>query len=73
MRTARKHIGWYVKALPGGEAFRARMNLIDDADQQHQAVADYFDNLAQATDRLPEQAWVAHDESQKEEMEETSP
>ena len=73
VRTARKHIGWYVKALPGGEAFRARMNLIDDADQQHQAVADYFDDLAQATDRLPEQAWGAQEEPQKEEMEETSP
>ena len=24
VRTARKHIGWYVKSLPGGEAFRAR-------------------------------------------------
>ena len=26
VRSARKHIGWYVRALPGGEAFRARMN-----------------------------------------------
>ena len=26
LRTARKHIGWYVQALPGGETFRARMN-----------------------------------------------
>jgi tRNA-dihydrouridine synthase B len=24
VRSARKHIGWAVKALPGGEAFRAR-------------------------------------------------
>jgi tRNA-dihydrouridine synthase B len=22
VRSARKHIGWYVRALPGGEAFR---------------------------------------------------
>jgi tRNA-dihydrouridine synthase B len=27
--TARKHIGWYVQALPGGQAFRAQMNQID--------------------------------------------
>jgi tRNA-dihydrouridine synthase B len=30
VRSARKHIGWYVKALPGGAAFRARMNAIED-------------------------------------------
>jgi tRNA-dihydrouridine synthase B len=72
VRTARKHIAWYVKALPGGEVFRARMNLLDDAEQQHQAVADYFDELAQATDRLPVQASVAGDEHPQEEMEETS-
>src|SRR5204863_9058761 len=27
VRSARKHIGWAVRTLPGGEAFRARMNL----------------------------------------------
>ncbi len=26
VRSARKHIGWYVQALPGGAAFRSRMN-----------------------------------------------
>ena len=30
VRTARKHIGWAVRALPGGEAFRAAMNTLDD-------------------------------------------
>ncbi|RYY52265.1 MAG: tRNA dihydrouridine synthase DusB, partial [Comamonadaceae bacterium] len=30
VRTARKHIGWYLRALPGGEAFRAQMNTLDD-------------------------------------------
>src|SRR6188768_1445661 len=29
VRSARKHIGWAVRALPGGEAFRAHMNTID--------------------------------------------
>jgi len=29
VRTARKHIGWAVRALPGGEGFRARMNTLD--------------------------------------------
>ncbi|MGH6626343.1 MAG: tRNA dihydrouridine synthase DusB [Burkholderiaceae bacterium] len=53
VRTARKHIGWYVKTLPGGEAFRARMNLIEDCGLQLQAVADYFDALGAEMDRMP--------------------
>ena len=53
VRSARKHIGWYVRGLPGGEAFRARMNLIDDAAVQWQVVADYFEELADAHERLP--------------------
>jgi tRNA-dihydrouridine synthase B len=52
-RTARKHIGWYVRSLPGGEAFRQRMNAEDDPQRQHQAVADYFDELGSRMDRLP--------------------
>jgi tRNA-dihydrouridine synthase B len=73
VRTARKHIGWYVRALPGGEAFRSRMNLLDSMDEQHQAVADYFDELAQTMDRMPAQVVRANGEPQQEEMEETSP
>ncbi len=53
VRTARKHIGWYVKALPGGEAFRASMNLLEDCASQTQAVADFFDALGAQMDRLP--------------------
>ena len=52
-RSARKHIGWYVRDLPGGAAFRARMNGIDDAAAQWQAVADYFEELAGTHERLP--------------------
>ena len=53
VRSARKHIGWAVRGLPGGEAFRARMNAIDDAARQWQAVAGYFDALAADHHRLP--------------------
>lgn len=53
VRSARKHIGWAVRALPGGEDFRARMNLIDDCAQQLQAVGDWFDALADTHQRLP--------------------
>jgi tRNA-dihydrouridine synthase B len=53
VRTARKHIGWYVRSLPDGEAFRARMNTLDDCASQLRAVADFFDALAVHTDRMP--------------------
>ena len=54
VRTARKHIGWYVKALPGGEDFRARMNLIEDCEAQSAAVAHFFDQLGERMERLPQ-------------------
>ncbi len=53
VRSARKHIGWYVKTLPGGEAFRSRMNLLEDSEAQWQAVADFFDALGARMDRMP--------------------
>lgn len=53
VRSARKHIGWAVKLLPGGEAFRARMNLIDDCRTQVEAVSEYFETLAQVHEHLP--------------------
>ena len=56
VRTARKHIGWAVRALPGGEAFRAAMNTLDDTAAQVRAVATFFDALAEAHPRLPQAA-----------------
>jgi tRNA-dihydrouridine synthase B len=53
VRTARKHIGWAVRALPGGEAFRAAMNTLEAADAQVRAVATFFDALAAEHPRLP--------------------
>ena len=53
VRTARKHIGWYVRGLPGGEAFRACMNTIEDSALQLRAVGDYFDGLAARMDCMP--------------------
>ena len=53
VRSARKHIGWYVRDLPCGDAFRARMNGIDSAPLQWQLVADYFEELADGHERLP--------------------
>lgn len=67
VRSARKHIGWYVRSLPGGEAFRQQMNAIDGVQAQHQAVADYFDQLALQMDRLGEQ-YAGEIEEDKEEL-----
>jgi tRNA-dihydrouridine synthase B len=53
VRSARKHIGWYVHRLPGAADFRARMNTIEDCTVQLAAVARYFDELAQRGDRMP--------------------
>ena len=53
VRSARKHIGWYVKALPGGAEFRARMNTVDSCEEQLAAVAVFFDRLAAESDRIP--------------------
>ncbi|MHA7598801.1 tRNA dihydrouridine synthase DusB [Alicycliphilus sp. T452] len=53
VRSARKHIAWYVRDLPGGEAFRQRINTMEDCAAQWQAVADYFDALGDRMDWLP--------------------
>jgi tRNA-dihydrouridine synthase B len=53
VRSARKHIGWAVRGLPGGEAFRATLNAIDDSQGQLRAVRDYFDRLAEHHPQLP--------------------
>jgi len=45
-RVARKHIGWAVRELPGGEGLRARVNSITAASAQRAAVNDYFERLA---------------------------
>ena len=53
VRSARKHIGWYVRDLPGGEAFRLQMNALDDCDAQVAAVEKYMDELNAKMDRIP--------------------
>jgi tRNA-dihydrouridine synthase B len=53
VRSARKHIGWFVRSLPGGEAFRARMNVIEDSATQLALVHRFFDALAAQADRMP--------------------
>ena len=45
-RVARKHIGWTVRELPGGEGLRSRVNSMSVAQAQRAAVNDYFERLA---------------------------
>ena len=68
VRSARKHIGWAVRGLPGGEAFRARMNVLESCETQVRAVGDWFDELAVTHKLLP---GAASNEEQATEQEET--
>jgi tRNA-dihydrouridine synthase B len=52
VRTARKHIGWYVRELEGGEEFRRRMNLLESTTEQLAAVDAFFDSQQRLGDRL---------------------
>jgi tRNA-dihydrouridine synthase B len=52
VRTARKHIGWYVRDLIGGEAFRQRMNLLEDCGEQLAAVDAFFESQLAFDERL---------------------
>jgi len=52
VRTARKHIGWYVQDLPGGEEFRQRMNLLESTAEQLAAVDAFFKSQLRHGERL---------------------
>jgi tRNA-dihydrouridine synthase B len=53
MRTARKHIGWAVSGLPGGEEFRRSMNMLESCVAQVSALKQWFNALADQYERLP--------------------
>ncbi len=54
VRTARKHLGWTLRGVPGGGAFRDHMNTLVDAQQQFQVVADFLETLSHTHQRWPE-------------------
>ena len=58
VRVARKHISWYTKGLRNSAVFRARMNQIETAPEQLQAVAGFFDELLGRSQRLEYQEEV---------------
>jgi tRNA-dihydrouridine synthase B len=52
VRTARKHIGWYVRELQGGEEFRQKMNLLVSVEEQLLAVDQFFESQWRYGERL---------------------
>ena len=51
-KVARKHIAWYTKGLKNSALFRARMNQLQSAGEQLDAVRLFFDGLAERSERL---------------------
>ena len=43
VRTARKHIGWYMQNMAGGKDLSDLINRIDDSSEQFATVSDWFD------------------------------
>ena len=52
VRVGRKHIGWYTKGLRNSAVFRARMNTLETAAAQLEAVEHFFDELLGHSPRL---------------------
>ncbi|UMR32671.1 tRNA dihydrouridine synthase DusB [Massilia sp. MB5] len=52
VRTARKHIGWYVRDLAGGEDFRQEMNKLESTTEQLRAVDQFFESQWKYGERL---------------------
>ena len=50
VRTARKHIGWYMAHVSGGNALTARINAIENTAEQAQVVAHWFDVMLKQQD-----------------------
>jgi tRNA-dihydrouridine synthase B len=68
MRSARKHIGWAVRHLPGGEAFRQQMNRLESSQAQVQALRQWFAALADRYERLPYVATQEEEQDEEQEM-----
>lgn len=53
VRIARKHIGWYIAALPDGETVRREINRMESAAEQYDALAAFLEKAPETTDRWP--------------------
>ena len=70
VRSARKHIAWYVRDLPGADAFRAQLNVLEDSAAQVAWVEQFMDELNATMDRMP--AAAAMTEPEEEPLRETT-
>ncbi|MET0155820.1 MAG: tRNA dihydrouridine synthase DusB [Rickettsiales bacterium] len=50
VRLARKHIGWYVNALPGAAAFRRNVNALTDANEVAGAIERFFEGISETSE-----------------------
>ncbi len=53
VRSARKHIGWYLRDAPGAEPFMDVLNTLENCELQVLAVENFMDELNQTMDRMP--------------------
>lgn len=65
VRSARKHIGWYVHGLPGGDQLRAHINTVTSAAEQISLVWAWFDALNERHQRLPSPSLQEPNEEQQ--------
>ena len=57
VRTARKHIGWYIEHIPDAELFRQQMNRLESCQAQYNAVNQWFTKLVnESAPRVPQAA-----------------
>lgn len=52
VKSARKHLGWYLKPLAGGADFCDRLNTLDDCAAQRHAVSDFLQAFGDRHERL---------------------
>lgn len=53
VRIARKHIGWYIAELPGGEAARREINRIESSAEQYDILAAFLEKAPETTGHWP--------------------
>ncbi|MBR9909566.1 MAG: tRNA dihydrouridine synthase DusB [Gammaproteobacteria bacterium] len=51
LRIARKHVGWYLKTIPGSTAFRQSFNQITAASEQRDRIQEFFEQLNEREDK----------------------
>lgn len=54
VRSARKHIGWYTKGLPGSREFMSELNQVESTQEQITQLHDYLNYLSESSDRWPQ-------------------